>query len=249
MGLPHPSDVVRVRLRATLGAAGGGQEEAQFGFWLHRVHRSGNPTDWASDVVQIAEGVRDRWVEHIAFTTAWNATVVMDTVRADHVSATDGKVLDQGVATFTGDNVWQGSGAGSLPWECGLAVSLFNYERGIFAANKGRKRGRMYLPPFSVAVMGESTGELSPGPMGYLTDQFGAFFNDVQGMEVGDSTPPNDADFCDLVIVSVGTPLKTLPPTIYPVNHVYMDSKVDSQRRRQRQQVPRQTTVTDINRA
>nr|CRY97216.1 hypothetical protein [uncultured prokaryote] len=245
MPLPVPTDVVRVRLRATLREGATPTEEAQFGFWGQLAQSGGTGFSWG-DVVQLwAEGIRDRWNEHVAYKAGWTDGVAMDSVKVDHLRDTDGSILDQGVATFTGDDAWVGTSSVSLPWETALAVSLFGYDRGVFATDKGRKRGRFYLPPMATGVLEDRGGEISTTVLPYINDQMGAFLNDVQGMSIGDVT---DAHF-NLGIVSRGTPQKPLTPTFYPVTNIYVDSKIDSQRRRERQQDPRQTLTTAIDRS
>lgn len=238
MPLPHPPDMMRVRLRATLATDTVPVEEAQFGFYGQRVHVTGNPTDWAANVQYVADGIRDRWKEHILATALFSPAAVMESVKVDHLSATDGKVLDQGVALFGGDSAWAGTGPDSLPWETSLAVSLFGYERGLFTQDKARKRGRFYLPPGSTELLNGKSGQVRADQLTTLCTQIVAFLNDVQGMHLTDEPPLEQADSFNLVVMSIGTPTKPLEPTTTPVTHVYVDSEIDSQRRRQHQVGP-----------
>lgn len=249
MPLAHPPDMMRVRLRATLWESGAEQEEAQFAFYGQRVHNTGTSTDWADNVQEVANKVRDKWNDHMTYKSAWGGDVHMDSVKVDHLNAADGKTLDQGVALFTGADAWQGAGPKSLPWETSLCVSLFGYERGIFAANKGRRRGRFYLPPMSSGVLNDVGGEIDSTPLGYISGCIHDFLNDVQGMTIGGDGVGTAPDYFNLVIMSIGTPLKPLSPTTFPVTDVYIDSKFDSQRRRERQQPARQTLHTTVEHA
>jgi hypothetical protein len=244
--LPVPSDMMRVRLRATLWESSIQQEEAQFGFYCQRVHTVGQTTDWPADVQELAEKIRDAWNDHITNKTMWSGDVHMDSVKVDHLNAADGKTLNQGVALFTGTDAWVGTGSKSLPWETALVVSLFGYERGVFAADKGRKRGRFYLPPMSSTALNDVGGEVDSTAMNNLGTNMVAFLNDVQGMEFSSGDGPSGSDYANLVVMSIGTPDKQLPPTTYPVTNVYIDSKFDSQRRRERQQPARQTVTGTI---
>jgi hypothetical protein len=170
----------------------------------------------------------------------------MDSVKVDHLSATNGSTLDQGVALFSGADAWVGSATDSLPWETSLAVSLFGYERGVFATNKGRKRGRFYLPPMGVNVLSGKSGQLTDTALTALNTQLGAFLNDVQGMNFSSGSPEQDEDYFNLVVMSIGTPSKQLDPTTTPVTHMYIDGELDSQRRRQRQVDAVETVSTVI---
>lgn len=249
MPLPTPADIMRVRLRATLRVGADAVEEAQFGFWGQLFHREGNLTDWDTNCQDAATGIRDRWNEHITNKTAWTDAVTMDTVKVDHLAAADGTVLNQAIATFTGDDAWQGTGTASLPWETGLVVSLFGYDKGTFASHKGRKRGRMYLPPMATTVISERGGLIQDSVLTSLNTNFGAFFNDVQGLNLGTTINPDGPDYFNLVVVSRGTPEKELPPTTTPITHMYIDNKVDSQRRRQRSEDATSTLTTVIEHA
>lgn len=249
MPLPTPENVLRVRLRATLRVGATPVEEAQFGFYGVRHHLTGNTVDWPTTVVTMANGVRDRWNDHITNKIAWSDAVTMDTVKVDHLEAATGKVLDQGVATFSGDDSWQGTSAASLPWECALAVSLFGYEKGVFATNKGRKRGRMYLPPMATGTISERGGLVNDSTLAALNTNFGAFFNDVQGMEFPEGGPGGVADYFDLRVVSRGTPEKELPPTTTQIKFMYIDNRYDSQRRRERSEDATSVLMTEIDHA
>lgn len=249
MALAHPSDMLRVRLRATLWESGAQQEEAQFGFYGQRLHTVGQTTDWPADVQEIANKVRDRWNSQITYKAAWSGDVHMDSVKVDHLSATDGKTLDQGVALFTGGDAWVGTGAKSLPWETALCVSLFGYERGVFERDKGRKRGRFYLPPMSSQTLNDVGGEVDSTVMNNLNTVVGNFLNSVQGMGFSSGDGPSGDDYFNLVVMSIGTPLKPLDPTTHPITHYYIDSKFDSQRRRERQQPARQTVTGTVDHA
>lgn len=235
MVLPVAPDLMKVTFHATLLKGAVPSEEAQFGFTGQLRHFIGNQTDWPAIVQTAADGIRDKWNEHIQAKNFWPSSVRLDHVKVDHLDQANGKVLDQGVATFDGDDAWAGTGNASLPWETSLCVSLYAYVPGTFAADKGRKRGRMYLPPFSPVVLGTLDGQMSDGLLQQLVPQLGDFFNDVQGMHIGDGSGQAQ-DYFNLVIASKGTTLKPLPPTTHDVIRIQADTKIDSQRRREKQQ-------------
>lgn len=235
MALGVPADTMRARFHASLLKGSVVAEEAEFGFWGHRVRTGGADVDWPNDVQFAAEGIRDRWNEHITAKNMFPQSVRLDFVQVDHLAAANGAVLDQGVALFDGDDAWRGTETNSLPWECALAISFYGYTPGTFTQNKGRKRGRMYLPPLAANTLSGGDGQFSDGLLQQLVPMFVAFFNDVQGMELPGAGPLT-GDYWDLVVVSRGTPDKILTPTAYPITRIQADTKIDSQRRRERQQ-------------
>lgn len=234
--LPVPADMMRVRMRATLWESGTELEEAQFGFYGQRFHRTGNVVDWPANVQEVANKVRDKWNSNVPYKAGFPGDVHMDSVTVNHLEAATGKTLDQGVALFTGDDAWVGTGPKSLPWETALCVSLSGYQRGSFVVDKARKRGRFYLPPMSSGVLNDVGGEIDSTALGYIATQIIAFLNDVQGMTIGGDEVGGDQDYFNLVVMSIGTPAKPLTPATFPVTNIYVDSKFDSQRRRERQQ-------------
>nr|CRY97249.1 hypothetical protein [uncultured prokaryote] len=235
MPLPVPTNAVKVTIRFALEQSGTEVEEAQCGFWGILIHQTGNELDWDDVVQRFAEGIRDRWVEHITSLGFWSTAVRADYVRVDNLDADTGKVIHSGQAPFSGTgNTWQGSGADSLPWETTICVSLYGYTPGQFTTNKPRKRGRMYLPPPSTLVPSGPSGQMNQSNVSELVDELVAFFNDVQGMHADDL--PTNGDYFDLRVVSRGTPLKPLDPTSTPITLVRCDSRVDSQRRREHSQ-------------
>lgn len=238
MPLPVPPDTMRVRLRATLGDGALPQEEAQFGFWGVLQHFIGNTVDWQSNVDEMAVKVRDAWNTAVTNKGFYGTTVRMESVTVDHLDAANGKTLEQGVAPFTGSDAWAGSASASLPWETTVAVSLYGYAEGAFATNKARKRGRFYLPPMAPGVLVGQTGQLGGAALDGTSANMGAFLNAVQGAELGDDGGELNTDYFDLRVISRGTPLKPLPPTSTQIIRVTVDSKIDAQRRRERQQDP-----------
>lgn len=232
---PVPENTVQAVFTAGLVVAGARQDEAQFGIWGVRHHETGNTVDWPSDCQDMAEKLVAHFNATITTKANFSPAVHMETCVVNHYEAATGKVLDQGQAGFTGGTAWNGSGTTSLPWETSVCMSLYGYGA-EFVRDKGRKRGRFYLPPLAVAALSDASGMINDTVLGNLRDEFGAFLNAVQGTNFNGTLPPNDPDYWDLRVISRGTKLKPLAPTSTPIVRLQLDSKVDSQRRRERQQ-------------
>lgn len=199
-----PEDMMYVRYRfKLLGLTGEEVEEAVFGFHGHRHHTVGNDVDWATDIQGVAESARDKLV------TAWTDIapaftnrVVGDRVDAYHLD-TAGKTLDKGSASFTGDDAIEGSvSAGTLPYQCALVLSMYSYPHGSFVPHGKSRRGRIFLPPPAGSFCGND-GRAQTTKRDALLTAMQAFFNDIQGMHIGDDGGlPTTADYFELALLS-----------------------------------------------
>lgn len=245
---PVPQDTMQAVFTAGLYVGAERQDEAQWGIWGVRFHRLGNVTDWPADCQAIANALVTKFNTHITGKSMWSTAVQMETVKVNHYEASTGKVLDQGEAAFTAGTAWVGTGATSLPWETSLCISLYGYGAG-FVQDKRRKRGRFYLPPMATTVLGTQSGNITDTVLGDIRDQYGALLNDVQGMNIGSGSGGGQPDYWDLRVISKGTKEKPLPPTSTQIVRMQLDSKVDSQRRRERQQPGGQVASAAITHA
>lgn len=241
--LPTVDNAIRITLKADLMQSGVAVETAQFGLSGVLVHFAGNTVDWDANCAELATKVRDKWNARITSKLFWSSAVRMSQVRVDHLAQADNHVINSGFAPFTGGDAWVGAGQYSLPWETTVAVSLYGYDVGEFVQNKARKRGRFYLPPFAVDVVADPGGQMNGGNLATIHTQVLAFLNDVQGAELGPDGGELNTDYFDLRVISRGTQLKPLDPSSTPIIRCTMDSRIDSQRRRERQQPP-QTAVS-----
>jgi len=224
--MAFPTDVVKVSIIWGTDPAEWPGEMAVNTFWMQHVHVDGASFDWTTAVGIAAVDVAARLVAH------WSDLGMCHGPgygpRLVKVAQTDsaGHTVNEGAAVPA--TLLNGTGTGSkvLPPEVAVAVSLYGYEPGAFAALKGRKRGRMYLPYISPDLLA-ATGRVDPGAVTTVVNAWGAFFNDIQGMTIGSETLH---DHWNLVVVSsVATGMTS------QVNWVACDDKFDSQRRRQHQ--------------
>lgn len=221
-----PPDVARVMMRAKLGTAG---EIAIWGFHMVRVHGVGNTVDWADDTNNIAAATRDAWNAH-STKSAYATSVVMDRVDVYHLG-TDGKTIDKGTASFTGEDAWAGTQGVSMPWETSIAVTLYGYDPSGFVAEAANKRGRFYLPPMAQGALGNVDGFLDPSPAATLQTDIGAFLGQVNGLELH--------DYGELTRDTMALGILSRRRSIFtPVAFYGIDRKFDTQRRRENKQVP-----------
>lgn len=243
--------MIHIRLRGDLvETPGTPTDEFVFGLWGHRFHRVGNGTDWPNDVQTIAEKVRDAWVATVPTKSLYSSAVNLKSAQVYHMG-TDNKTLDKGEATFDGDDTWNGTASGGLPWECATVVSLWGYTPGAFTQNKGRKRNRFYLPPMATSVMGTYNGKLTSAAQATITSEIGAFLNTVQGMEFDFEPNPAGNDYVQLVALSKGDTAPVggaapRPPSYTQVLTIGVGNVVDAQRRRRNKQIEAYSSA-DIN--
>jgi hypothetical protein len=226
-------------LRVTFQTALGGSEIALYGFHCQVLDVEAVSQ---SLLVQVAEKARDAWLDSMsAEKGAYSTGVVWQAVRCDLLDPQPGpshlKVVDSGFANFaqSGDGSYAGTGATSLPWETSMVVSLAAYPAGSFAVNKGRRRGRFYLPPMVPAVVSGPTGEFTPQTLTNSVAAFGDFLEQMTG-EISDTIP----DQLRVVVLS------QVDDAVRPVEHLWIDSKVDSQRRRENRQPARQREIYSL---
>nr|CRY96065.1 hypothetical protein [uncultured prokaryote] len=198
--MPIPEDMMRAQLTFNLSNGSSPVDVAVTGFYGHRHHTATVSTDWPADIQRAAEGIRDRWTEHMPRENFGNAVQGM-VVKTYHLD-TSGHTLDEGIAPWTNEDGWNGNGDDTMPWETSLVVTTYGYPTDSFVAQRARKRGRMYLPPLALTAVDGPEGKLSTAAQNVLSLAIAAFFNDVQGMHIADSGSGLDHDYWDMAILS-----------------------------------------------
>jgi hypothetical protein len=94
----------------------------------------------------------------------------------------------------------------------------------------------MYLPYLAGSAL-SATGHVSTAAMDTAINGFGAIFNDIQGMHVGDTVPPQTSDDYMALVVASGFGLAT------QVDHLRVDNLFDMQTRRQNKAVASHETI------
>lgn len=214
--------------RVTMHGALGGSEIALWGFHL-RVGTDAALTEPQRQ--QVADRIRDAWLSALtAKHDLFSGAYTLEHVRLDwldpaggphHLKTTD---VTLSVLDTTGAGSFKGSGD-SLPWECALVVSLAAYPQGGFAPNKGRHRGRWYFPAIpKSSVAGTDAALPDSATAAYATAA-------VNFLELVNSPVGGGLDAQMRAVV-----LSRADDAAYDIEHLWVDSKIDSQRRRENRQ-------------
>lgn len=223
-------------LHCTFNTRLGGSEIALFGFHLELLEVEGVNHGMLEAV---AEKARDEWLGAWgSLTSLFSPAVVFESVRIDHLDPQPGlshlHVTDSAFSSFgtTGPTAFAGSGSNSGPWSSSVVVSYAAYSPGEFAVNKGRYRGRYYLPPFNNGMATGATGELSETNTQAVATAAGNFHE-----ALNDLVSETLDDQLQLVVLS------RADDTARRVEQVWVDSKLDTQRRRENRQKATQRKV------
>lgn len=220
-----PSTLMRVTFQTRLG----GSEIALYGFHMDCPDAVGLNNAFLEAV---AEKARDTWIDTWgANKTFFGSGVTWEAVRVDHLDPTPGPghlhVTDSAFAAFatSGAGSYVGSSGNSGPWSSSVVVSYAAYLPGQFAVNKGRWRGRYYLPPMLASNAAGPTGEMPQGNVDAIQGaalDFHETMNDLLSETLDDQI--------ELVVLS------RADDTARRARQIWVDSKLDTQRRRENRQ-------------
>lgn len=160
-------------------------------------------------------------------TALYHQTVIAQECRVA-VEGTNGHTLFEKFAIASGDLSWQGSNPSpSLPWECAVAVSLYGYQPGTFDTLGKSKRGRFYTPPpCSSVLQTNGSGELATDSLQTLVQGWAQVLKELQQHNYS-----GFPDFSPILCINSRRHVAA-----FPVTYIRGDTKIDSQRRRQRQE-------------
>lgn len=194
-------------------------------FHLQHVHHAGNTFDWPTAVQYAADTIASKLSSHWSGISGYHAQGYQVTTVKTAQIATTGKYTVEGVHALAGGTCAGTGTSGVMPPEVAIALSMYGYTPGSFVADRGQKRGRIYLPYLST-TLADSHGHIqSPGD---VSDAWAAFFNDLQGMHTDAGEFP-DHDYYNLVVASKVGGIATQVTTLA------VDNVFDSQRRREHQ--------------
>lgn len=218
-----PANVVRVNLIWSPGS-GWPQEGAVNTFHVVPQNNTGTP---APDPQYIADQIATK------LTTAWSAMSAQISNQAQitgirtYLLDTTDHAISSGAHSFSSGTLQGGSTTNMMPPECAICLSQYAYPPGGFASRKGTKRGRMYIPYFTVSAL-QSNGKVVESVASAHAQAWQGFFNDVNTIQShSGATNP-----IGVVILSRAA------GATYEVLHVSVDDHWDAQRRRQHQDVP-----------
>jgi len=193
-------------------------DQAEFRIW------SDDPTgitDYDAWLLDAATYAGEQWVSVIP-KTPFSPAVVFQKCIMGHYDTSGHLVHEQ--AYVAGSTDWIGSGAKTLPWQIALCISLYAYERGTFTLNGRRKRGRIYLPPLADSMVHDSTtGEMQLSDATGLRDDVGTWLSNIVG-----HSGPGGGSFHPVVLSLAGD-------FSNEVGWLSVDTKLDTQRRREKQ--------------
>nr|CRY96029.1 hypothetical protein [uncultured prokaryote] len=233
MAIEQVPRIIRVTWKYDLLVAGGTQDTSQ-----HSVCYQAGATP--GDLPTIDLVLKDMAQAAVASQRAnvvqsnWSPNVYCTGTRVA-LEGTNGHTLAEQFGASDGPSDWRGgSGASSLPWETSLCISLYGYQPGGFDVNSRSKRGRFYLPPMASDVLdADNSGRIQLTKATAIADQWGTVLQELQQHEY--TGFPELAPV--LVINSRKTPARPdYEPKAYPVTYLRFDNKIDSQKRRQRQE-------------
>lgn len=226
--MPQPDNCVKLTMQFDLvTAADEVQDHAEFRLWSDPPNTGGGVTNaWLSD---LAEFACTSWDSVISPTHYSPATVLNGAIAGQY--DTTGKLsLEQKYAVPS--SPWSGTASQSLPWSISAAISLYTYPRGEFVINGKSKRGRIYLPPLGDNIMGNTnTAEMSAATAQGLRDDIATWLTGLVG-----HSGPGGWSFHPGV-------LSTTYNYFNELAYLSVDTKLDTQRRREKQQ---ETTIYTV---
>jgi hypothetical protein len=229
-----PADCYRINLRWNMEVTEGVPAEVgMVTFHGQRHHIATNPIDEADSCQRIADKVHDAAVANLKPLNYWSSAFRADRVDVYHLVASTGRADEKKSATFEDtDRTW-GAATNSLPWESSIVCGLYAYPVGYVGADKNRRRGRIFLPPFASGPLAtDGSGELNPAVLNsFLGPALISFFNAIQGAPIGDTlTGVGTGDWINLGVLS------RTAVSFAQLEFLNIGSKFHHQRRRELQQ-------------
>jgi len=151
---------------------------------------------------------------------------------------TDGHATDKRTST-PGTTIGGSATGGYIPL-LSAVVQLWGYDPAQFVTHPRRHRGRIYSPCTPSSLF-NATGELPSGTADDIAARYGTFLNDIQGMHVGDTTPPGGGtDSMDVGVLS------RTDTAFYQMQAVTCAYKPGVQHRRMNKLANTRSAATDI---
>jgi hypothetical protein len=227
--MAQPADLVKVTMQFDLNDGTAVVDHAQFGVW-GAITASGLPSDWNAALDDLCNGALTGWVADVPETLFSPASVLNGAV-AGHYD-TSGHLVHERKIAATGGTEWTGSASQSMPWAVTPCVSLYTYTRGDFIANGKSRRGRIYLPPVGTNIMGNTTSaQMSQTNVDNILGYVAAFLSDLEAVDLTSTASSFKPGVLSVALNQFNQ-----------LSHLSMDRKLDTQRRREKQQTTVITT-------
>jgi hypothetical protein len=226
--VPQPNNLVKVTVQFDLTDASSVVEDhAEIGIWGQLPDWDGSNADAVLEA--LATYAAGQWVADIS-PTRYSPAVVLNGVVAGSYNTAGNLTAEQKFTNSPSD--WVGAASQSMPWAVSPVVSLYTYQRGTFVLQGKSKRGRVYLPPVGTTAMGNAvSGEMSVTNAEDFRDDIATWLAAI----VGHSLPGGFA-FHPGVLSKTHNYFNQLA-------YLSVDTKLDTQRRRERQQLATISTV------
>jgi len=222
-------NLIRVSWLFDLQVSGEVQDHAQFD--IHFFSDTIPPTTpGKQDQLDVlAQAGADHWSSDVSH-TPFSHAAIENSVKAAWLDSSGHTIAESVKAPATG---WQGNNAyESLPWSSTLVVSLYAYQRGTFTTEARNKRGRIYLPPLNRFLFSNTdSGQPGLGDCEDIRDHVGTMLSAMASTDLGSGAMAGP------VIYS------TVKDYYSNLSYLSVDNKVDTQRRRERQQSSSISTV------
>lgn len=180
------------------------------------------PTEGQTLTGPFATAAYDAWADNFA-ASDYPTSLHLASVRCAMNDAA-GLTLAESYSAGSGD-AWAGSHNGSLPWQLSLCISIYGYAPSLFETDAKSKRGRSYLPPMAVSVIGSSdAGQLADASVIATLNEWDQMWQAIRAT----SFPTVG-----------GVAYKPVPGIVSPTKHYFTDAAywradgvIDTQRRR-----------------
>jgi hypothetical protein len=207
------------------------QELAEFGIWGDYATHPATGALWDASLAITAQDAVDLWSSDID-PTHYSHGAKLKQARAIRADAAGHTVNEQVAVPGT---AWTGDATShSLPWGDSLVVSLYTYTPGSFIAHAGRRRGRVYPPPPNISIL-ETTnqGTVHADTALAILNDFAGWLHAVEDAHAGTATEH-----------WISGVLSTVGDMWNPLTDLAIDTKIDSQRRREKSQTTTRQSVT-----
>lgn len=234
--MAFPNNMINIRFNFNFVYITTAVEIQDTGLWVTALpSTTPDPTDWQDACDGLAGAAAAAWVGRM--NANWFSPAVVGTTVKTYRYGVDhtAHALTVGQHPFSGDDAWAGGGGGNghAP-QASVVASLYGYDPAVYTTQRGRKRGRMYLPTPSVSFT-DTYGEVASGRQSDLANAVEGLVHDLVGYTF--ETGPGEIVSFVPTVASVAGQMAT------PITHIRVGKIVDTQRRRRNKLQEQYVTV------